>query len=86
MESRDGRGGRNTLVNAAMWEGDRRARGRNAPTNAAKGEGVRGANRGKRGICFQFEKHGTCRYGDDCKFEHVGQVAHVNATANSCRM
>ena len=25
-------------------------------------------------VCFEFEKHGKCRFGSKCKFEHKGKV------------
>lgn len=32
-----------------------------------------GGGAGQVGICFDFKKTGTCRFGRNCKFKHVGQ-------------
>ena len=37
-----------------------------------KSKKKRGDKDKKIGTCFYFEKHGNCRYGDKCRFEHVG--------------
>ena len=31
-----------------------------------------GGNSGGRGVCFTFQRTGSCRYGDTCRFSHEG--------------
>ena len=56
-----------------------------------RGSGGRGRGRGRGGKggreCFNWQKTGSCRFGDDCKFEHGSNVqsvagAHVGAVQN----
>lgn len=50
------------LINSAMQE----AAGSSAAAGGAAGAGSRSSKRTK--ICRQFERSGTCRFGDTCKF------------------
>lgn len=56
----------NTMVAAvSRGRGNKGGRGR-----GGKGKGRGGKNATGTGICFYYQKHGNCKYGDKCKFSH----------------
>jgi len=53
--------------------------GRGAAKDFAACKGSRqgksaGSGKGKGKICFQFRDHGSCTYGDKCRYRHVGRI------------
>ena len=37
----------------------------------------------KIGKCFYFERHGNCRYGDKCRFEHIGDSSSKKSSTST---
>ena len=58
----------NTMVaTVSRGRGNKGGRGRGGK---GKGRGRSGNNATGTGVCFHYQKHGTCKFGDNCKFLH----------------
>ena len=57
---------------------EERAGGSDGPNDKAKGKGKgKDESDGSRGVCFNWQKDGTCKDGDKCRYEHASRAGGV---------